>query len=160
MPTHWLRVVPFPQRLKAAHLLTLSVSGPLQAKLYPAAPLQADEWLSTEILRAAGDPGAIGVFRSVFYLPKPRPLNYLVNDLFRKPTLVLSGKDDPLADKVKQTQAICRSCSNATAVLLAAGHCPFDEVPELVNAELLHFMEDRVLPAMQGKRKQLQIANT
>ena len=29
--------------------------------------------------------------RSVFYLPKPRPLNFLVQDLFGKPTLVLQG---------------------------------------------------------------------
>ncbi len=93
-------------------------------------------------------------------MPKPRPLNYLVNDLFRKPTLVLSGRDDPLSDKIKQTQAICGTCSNATAVLLAAGHCPFDEVPELVNAELLQFMEGRVLPARQGSKNQLQVANT
>ncbi len=31
------------------------------------------------------------VCRSVFYLPKPRPLNHLVQDLFGGPTLVLQG---------------------------------------------------------------------
>ena len=33
----------------------------------------------------------MGVCRSVFYLPKPRPLNHLVQDLFGGPTLVLQG---------------------------------------------------------------------
>lgn len=32
-------------------------------KLYPVVPGNADEWLGQEILRAAGDPGALGVFR-------------------------------------------------------------------------------------------------
>ena len=32
-------------------------------RLYPVAPGNADEWLGQEILRAAGDPGALGVFR-------------------------------------------------------------------------------------------------
>ena len=33
-------------------------------RLYPVAPGNADQWLGQEILRAAGDPGALGVFRS------------------------------------------------------------------------------------------------
>ena len=33
--------------------------------------------------------------RSVFYLPKPRPLNYLVQDLYGGPTLVLQGAKVP-----------------------------------------------------------------
>ena len=32
-------------------------------RLYPVAPDNADEWLGQEILRAAADPGALGVFR-------------------------------------------------------------------------------------------------
>lgn len=32
-------------------------------RLYPVAPGNADEWLGQEILRAAADPGALGVFR-------------------------------------------------------------------------------------------------
>lgn len=36
--------------------------------------------------------------RSVFYLPKPRPLNHLVADLWGGPTLVLQGVLDPLND--------------------------------------------------------------
>lgn len=38
---------------------------------------------------AAGDIGAVAVFASVFYLPPPRALNYLINECFKGPTLVL-----------------------------------------------------------------------
>lgn len=37
-------------------------------------------------------------YRSVFYLPRPRPLSHLVGDLWRGPTLVLQGALDPLND--------------------------------------------------------------
>ena len=33
-------------------------------------------------------------------------------------------------------------------VKLDAGHCPHDEVPEQVNAEILRFIQGRVQPAM------------
>lgn len=41
------------------------------------------------LLAAACDPGGVGVFASVFYLPPPRALNWLINEQFRHPTLVL-----------------------------------------------------------------------
>ncbi|KAL0021846.1 hypothetical protein WJX77_007187 [Trebouxia sp. C0004] len=109
-------------------------------RLYPVAPGNADEWLGQEILRAAGDPGALGVFRSVFYLPKPRPLNYLVQDLFGGPTLVLQGAKDPLSNAVARANGLRDACNNVEVQLLDAGHCPHDEVPHLVNEGLLKFM--------------------
>ncbi len=33
-------------------------------------------------------------------------------------------------------------------VELDAGHCPHDEVPELVNSHLLRFIADAVMPSM------------
>lgn len=42
--------------------------------------------------------------RSVFYLPKPRPLNHLVGALYRGPTLVLNGALDPLNNAVARAQ--------------------------------------------------------
>lgn len=41
------------------------------------------------IPRAAGDSGAVDVFKAVFYLPPPRALNWMVKDAFGGPTLVL-----------------------------------------------------------------------
>jgi hypothetical protein len=48
--------------------------------------------------RAACDSRSADVFASVFYLPKPRPLNYLINELWRGPTAVIQGVLDPLND--------------------------------------------------------------
>jgi pimeloyl-ACP methyl ester carboxylesterase len=108
-------------------------------RLYPTRPENADEWLSREIRRASNDPQALGVFRSVFYLPPPRPLNYLINKLFRGPVLVLQGALDPLNDAKKRADQIVKACPSARLVLLQAGHCPHDEVPELVNKEIIEF---------------------
>eukprot|EP00887_Chlorella_sp_A99_P003679 scaffold7.g3679.t1 len=92
--------------------------------VYPVRPQRADAWLGSEIRRAAHDPGALGVFRSVFFLPKPRPINYL-------------GVEDPLHDAEGRAQELGACCPNVRVQLLDAGHCPHDEVPEQVNDALL-----------------------
>jgi hypothetical protein len=56
--------------------------------------------------RAACDSRSADVFASVFYLPKPRPLNYLVNELWKGPTAVIQGVLDPLNDA--QVRALLR----------------------------------------------------
>lgn len=48
--------------------------------------------------RAACDGRSPDVFRSVFYLPPPRALNWMVADAWAGPTLVLQGVLDPLND--------------------------------------------------------------
>ncbi|GAB4818230.1 hypothetical protein N2152v2_005276 [Parachlorella kessleri] len=126
-----------------------SVEGQLK-RLYPVRPERADAWLAQEISRAAYDPGALGVFRSVFYLSKPRPLSYVV-DVFGGPTLMLQGSKDPLNDAVGRAKQLAELCSNVRVKMLNAGHCPHDELPEEVNAELLRFMEEDVLG--EGKRQ-------
>ncbi|GAX72694.1 hypothetical protein CEUSTIGMA_g150.t1 [Chlamydomonas eustigma] len=113
--------------------------------LYPTNPDRADEWLGTEIFRAACDLGSLEVFQSVFYLPPPRALNYLVSDLFQGPTLVLQGALDPLNDAKGRAESLQRTCpDNVEVVLLQAGHCPHDEQPEQVNQGILKFMRDRI----------------
>jgi len=47
---------------------------------------------------------ADGLRRSVFYLPKPRPLDHLVGTLFAGPTLVLNGALDPLQKAVDRAE--------------------------------------------------------
>lgn len=136
-------------------------------RLYPTAPGRADAWLAEEIFRAACDPGALGVFRyvvvvctcwwgvygtlyahtppfyrSVFYLPPPRALNYLL-DRFNKPALVFQGALDPLNDAPTRARSLQGACSvNRIEVeLVDAGHCPFDEQPEMFNASMIRFAE-------------------
>lgn len=113
-------------------------------RVYPVVPSRADPWLGQEISRASSDPGALGVFRSVFYLPKPRALNYLVTEAFGGPTLVLQGAKDPLNDAEGRAKELDRLCGNAKVVLLDAGHCPHDEVPEQFNARLGDFLMEVV----------------
>ncbi|KAL6779808.1 hypothetical protein ACKKBG_A13810 [Auxenochlorella protothecoides x Auxenochlorella symbiontica] len=110
-------------------------------QLYPSAPERADAWLAAEIVRAATDPGSKGVFTSVFYLQKPRPLNHLVAEMYGGPVLVLQGVRDTLSDTRKRARALAAACSNVQVVMLEAGHCPHDEVPEEFNARLLEWME-------------------
>ena len=108
-------------------------------RLYPTRPDNADEWLGKEIRRASEDPKALGVFRSVFFLPSPRPLNHLINDLYRGKVMVLQGVLDPLNDATKRAAQIVGACPQAELITLQAGHCPHDEVPEIVNRELGRF---------------------
>lgn len=67
--------------------LQLTATNTLR-RVYPNNPDNADEGFAHEIIRASADPGALGVFRSVFFLPQPRPLNYWL-DCFGGPVLVL-----------------------------------------------------------------------
>ena len=108
-------------------------------RLYPTRPGNADEWLGKEIRRASEDPKALGVFRSVFFLPSPRPLNHLINEMYRGRVMVLQGVLDPLNDATKRAAQIVGACPQAELVSLEAGHCPHDEVPELVNAAIGRF---------------------
>ncbi|GFR49192.1 hypothetical protein Agub_g11217, partial [Astrephomene gubernaculifera] len=113
--------------------------------LYPTNPDKADQWLAQEILRAAGDSGALDVFRAVWYLPPPRALNWLVAEGWRGPTLVLQGALDPLNDARGRALQLGQLCANVRVMLLEAGHCPHDEVPELFNEGLLGFLRSEVL---------------
>lgn len=134
----------FVEALSRGLFLFLELSIPWNlSRLYPGDQTNADAWLAHEIYRAACDPGALSVFQSVFYLPKPRPLNHLVADLWGGPTLVLQGVLDPLNDAKGRAEALAAACPNVAVQLVDAGHCPHDEAPAAVNAVLLVFLDAR-----------------
>ena len=85
--------------------------------------------------------------RSVFYLPPPRALNYLL-DTSRKPVLVFQGALDPLNDARGRAAALKNACrvADVQVELVEAGHCPMDEVPDTFNASMLRFVQ-RVVDA-------------
>jgi pimeloyl-ACP methyl ester carboxylesterase len=54
--------------------------------------------------------------------------------------LLLWGIRDPWINAAGRRAQFQRHAPNATEVVLEAGHCPHDEVPELVNRALLDWM--------------------
>jgi hypothetical protein len=99
-----------------------------------------DDALVASILRPSRDPGAFGVFKTVFDIPSGQPLDELFAEL-RSPLLLLWGIRDPWINAAGRRGAFQRHAPAATSeVVLEAGHCPHDEVPEQVNAALLEWL--------------------
>ena len=99
-----------------------------------------DEWLVESIRRPSLDPGAFGVFRTVFDIPRGQPLDELFAEL-TAPLLLLWGIRDPWINAPGRRATFQRHAPKATTeVVLEAGHCPHDEVPDQVNAALLDWI--------------------
>ena len=99
-----------------------------------------DDWLVESIRRPSLDPGAFGVFRTVFDIPKGQPLDELFAEL-TAPLLLLWGMRDPWINAPGRRATFQRYAPAATTeVVLDAGHCPHDEVPDQVNASLLDWL--------------------
>jgi pimeloyl-ACP methyl ester carboxylesterase len=99
-----------------------------------------DEELVQAILRPSRDPGAFGVFRTVFDIPRGQPLDELFAQL-GCPLLLLWGIRDPWINAPGRRAAFQRHAPARTSeVVLEAGHCPHDEVPDQVNRELLGWL--------------------
>ena len=101
-----------------------------------------DDWLVESIRRPSLDPGAFGVFRTVFDIPRGQPLDELFAEL-TAPLLLLWGIRDPWINAPGRRSTFQRHAPEATTeVVLEAGHCPHDEVPDQVNAALLQWLEN------------------
>ncbi|MGC6482641.1 MAG: alpha/beta fold hydrolase [Synechococcus sp.] len=99
-----------------------------------------DEELVEAIRLPSTDPGAFGVFRTVFDIPRGQPLDALFAEL-RAPLLLLWGIRDPWINAAGRRASFQRHAPEAlTEVVLEAGHCPHDEVPEQVNSALLDWL--------------------
>jgi pimeloyl-ACP methyl ester carboxylesterase len=110
-----------------------------------------DEELVASIRRPALDPGAFGVFRTVFDIPRGQPLDALFAEL-AAPLLLLWGIRDPWINAPGRREQFRRHAPPATTeVVLEAGHCPHDEVPDRVNAVLLDWIAS-LTPAAGGRR--------
>tara|TARA_B100000700_G_scaffold233659_1_gene258891 strand:+ start:386 stop:1297 length:912 start_codon:yes stop_codon:yes gene_type:complete len=102
-----------------------------------------DDDLVEAIRRPSLDPGAFGVFRSVFNPSGPpgQPLDELFESL-HAPVLLLWGNRDPWMNAPGKRASFMRYSPNPTTeVVLDAGHCPHDEVPEQVNSALLSWLK-------------------
>jgi len=111
-----------------------------------------DDELVEAIRRPSLDPGAFGVFRTVFDIPSGQPLDQLFADL-ESPLLLLWGIRDPWINAAGRRAAFQRHAPAATIeVVLEAGHCPHDEVPEQVNRALLEWLAQ--LPQAPGQTQE------
>jgi pimeloyl-ACP methyl ester carboxylesterase len=102
-----------------------------------------DDDLVEAIRRPSLDPGAFGVFRTVFDIPSGEPLDGLFEQL-QAPLLLLWGRRDPWIDAENRMRRFRAKVPPGTHdVVLEAGHCPHDEVPDQVNRELLNWLAAR-----------------
>ena len=102
-----------------------------------------DDFLVNSIRNPSLDVGAFNVFRSVFNPsgPQGEPLDELFKKL-SSPLLLLWGSKDPWMNTPKKRGLYEKfTPKNTTEVILEAGHCPHDEVPELVNQKILDWIE-------------------
>ena len=103
-----------------------------------------DDQLVEAIRKPSLDQGAFQVFRSVFEPggPPGKPLDELFCDL-ESPLLLLWGNRDPWMNAPGKREIFQKYTPvNTTEVILEAGHCPHDEVPETVNEAILNWLDE------------------
>ncbi len=88
--------------------------------------------LVEEISRPAFDPGALDVFVSVFSSPQGEKVDLLLKQLSCS-LLMLWGEADPWINARERSQKFRQYSPELTEYFLTAGHCPHDEIPDIVN---------------------------
>jgi pimeloyl-ACP methyl ester carboxylesterase len=117
--------------------------------LYPTNPSAVNSDLCENIRRDSLDPGAIYVMMAGAKLPLPRTANELLQadvgagdtqspeaTFANRPVLIAQGVLDPLNDAKDRMERFAALRAGVTAVPIQAGHCPHDEVPEIVADEV------------------------
>tara|TARA_Y100001968_G_C19434514_1_gene758908 strand:+ start:674 stop:1582 length:909 start_codon:yes stop_codon:yes gene_type:complete len=101
-----------------------------------------DDELVEAIRRPSLDQGAFQVFKSVFDPggPQGQPLDELFAQL-KSPLLLLWGNRDPWMNAPGKRATYRKHTPDKTKeVVLDAGHCPHDEVPDQVNTALIEWL--------------------
>lgn len=101
-----------------------------------------DDYLVESITQPASDPKAGEVYYRLMTRFMSNQRKYTLDSLLSKlscPLLLIWGDLDPWVGPTKAMK-IKEFYPNATVVNLQAGHCPHDEVPELVNKALLDWL--------------------
>lgn len=105
-------------------------------------PSNVDDYLVESITRPADDPNAGEVYYRLMTRFMLNQTQYTLDDFLTKlscPLLLLWGDLDPWVGPAK-ARRIKEFYPNTTLVNLQAGHCPHDEVPELVNKGLVEWL--------------------
>lgn len=114
--------------------------------------------INAMLARAKGmqsEPARIAINRALWrYISKPEYLLLETAKVITVPTLLMFGETDPVISAKKDGRAARNTLKNAEFAVLAAGHAPFAETPELflntVIPFLTKFAEE---PAPQKSRK-------
>lgn len=104
-------------------------------------PSNVDDYLVESITRPADDPNAGEVYYRLMSRFMSNQSKYTLDSILSKlscPLLLLWGDLDPWVGPAKAIR-IKEFYPNTSLVNLQAGHCPHDEVPELVNKALLEW---------------------
>ena len=102
-----------------------------------------DDFLINSIRNPSLDAGAFNVFRSVFNPsgPQGEPLDILFEKL-TSPLLLLWGSKDPWMNTPKKRGLYEKyTPANTKEIILDAGHCPHDEIPNLVNEHIINWIK-------------------
>jgi pimeloyl-ACP methyl ester carboxylesterase len=99
------------------------------------------EQLIEEIYRPSCDPGAPGVFASVFSNQQGEKVDVLLGKM-QCPLLMLWGEGDPWIGARQRGEKFKQYYPQLQEHYLAAGHCPHDEVPTQVNALIHNWMKE------------------
>ncbi|PHU24921.1 hypothetical protein BC332_03253 [Capsicum chinense] len=108
-----------------------------------------DDYLIDSITRPAADPNAWEVYYRLMTRFMSNQRKYTLDNVLRQlscPLLLVWGDLDPWVGPAKANR-IKEFYPNTTVVNLQAGHCPHDEVPELVNKALLDWLSSTVTSA-------------
>ena len=99
-----------------------------------------DDELIDSIRKPSLDAGAFGVFKTVFDIPKGQPLDELFEKL-QSNLLLIWGIRDPWINAQGRRSIFQKYVPlSTTEVVLEAGHCPHDEVPEKVNKAIQEWL--------------------
>lgn len=93
------------------------------------------------------DPGALQVFASILTAPPgPSPVELLPK--VERPLLVIWGADDPWTP-ITGAKIYEKARENGKEIQIVpipnAGHCPHDEVPDIVNQQIVEWLGQRML---------------
>lgn len=91
------------------------------------------------------DPGAQQVFASILTAP-PGPSPEELLPKITRPLLVVWGADDPWTP-ISGAKIYQQACENGQDIKVVpipnAGHCPHDEVPDIVNAQIIAWLAQK-----------------
>lgn len=105
--------------------------------------------LVEEIYAPSCDAGAVKVFASVFKAPRGENVDQLLAKL-QSPLLLLWGEGDPWMKTRARSQQFHQYFDRITEHFLTAGHCPHDEIPDIVDDHIRQWIQAELQPVSVG----------